>query len=221
MRYSLFIFLSCALVACKPDSGDETVDVGYAYFPVQVGATWVYDVDSISYDDNTGSTVIDTISYQYKEEITGTFKDATGKTGQLVSRYFRDRDTMPWIRVANATLLLTELDAQKVQENIRFAKLVFPLGNEKKWNGNAYNQLGKEEYEITSFDATRSMGGKVYDKTLNVLQEDELNAVDEIRREEVYARNTGLIYLVSDSINTQISGSRGYRYRLTLKSFTP
>jgi hypothetical protein len=53
------------------------------------------------------------------------------------------------------------------------------------------------------------------------LQLDELNAIEEIKREEVYARNIGLVYLLSDSINTQVNGSRGYRYRLTLKTYTP
>lgn len=221
MRNCLILFLFLALAACKPESNEEDVDLGYNYFPAQVGASWIYHVDSIAYDDNSGSTTIDTFSYQYKEQITGTFVDATGKTAQLVSRFFRNHDTMLWVRANNATLLKTELNAQKVSENIRYVKLVFPLEQFKTWNGNINNTLGEEEYTVRSFDAPVTVGGIQYPQTVTVLQKEELNFVKEIKREEVYARNTGLVYLLSDSIDTQVSGSRGYRYRLTLKSFTP
>lgn len=221
MRYRLFLVIALAFAACKPESSEEDVDLGYNYFPTQVGATWVYNVDSIAYDDNTGSTTIDTFTYQYREQIEGTFVDATGKTAQLVSRFFRNHDTLPWVRASNATLLKTELNAQKVSENIRFVKLVFPLEQYKTWNGNSYNGLGEEEYSVKSFDEPVKVGGITYPQSVTVLQAEELNFVKEIKREEVYARNTGLVYLLSDSIDTQVSGSRGYRYRLTLKSYTP
>jgi hypothetical protein len=221
MRYTILILFCLALGACKPEPDTTPVDLGYNYFPTQVGATWIYKVDSLAYDDNTGSTTIDTFTYQYKEQITGTFTDVSGKPAQLVSRFYRERDTMPWIRATNSTLLVTELNAQRVNENIRFVKLVFPLEAQKTWNGNSYNLLGEEEYTVTQFDAPKTVGGIAYGQTLTVLQKDELNFIEEIKREEVYARNTGLVYLLSDSINTQVNGSRGFRYRLTLKTFTP
>ena len=221
MRYTILFIFSLALWACKDDTDDKPVDVGYNYFPNQVGATWIYNVDSIAYDDNTGSTTIDTFTYQYKEQITGTFTDVSGKSAQLINRFYRERDTMPWIRANNATLIVTELNAQRVNENIRFVKLVFPPEHQKTWNGNSYNMLGEEEYTITDFDKPQTIGGVSYAQTLTVLQKDELNFIEEIKREEVYARNAGLVYLLSDSINTQVSGSRGYRYRLTLKTYTP
>jgi hypothetical protein len=210
-----------ALVACTQQTEPDAVDLGYAFFPSQIGATWIYHVDSLVYDDNSGFTTIDTFEYQYKEQITGTYINGSGKTEQLVSRYIKKVDTLNWEQLNTYTLLKTDLNAQKTIENIRFVKLVFPLTLNKKWDGNAYNSLGNEEYVVSTFNTSQTIGSSIYDNTLTVIQKNEDNAVEEIKRAEIYARNIGLVYLVSDSINTQVGGSRGFRYRLTLTSYTP
>jgi hypothetical protein len=227
MRFILILLLSVLVVACKTEN--EVVDLGYNYFPTHVGATWVYHVDSFGYDDNSGTTKIDTFAYEYKEQITGVYIDVNGKTAQIVDRFYKMADTMPWQKVNSSQILRTELNAQKVQENVRYVKLVFPLEKYKKWDGNLYNSLGEEFYECTSFDEAATVGNIPYSQTLTVQQVDELNAIEEIKRTEIYARNIGLVYFLSDSLNTQtdfnvnppVEKTRGFRYRLTLKSFTP
>ena len=209
------------MVACTKQTEPDAVDLGYDYFPSQIGATWIYQVDSLVYDDNSGFTTIDTFVYQYKEQITGTYMNGSGKTEQLVNRYVKKVDTLNWEQLNTYTLLKTDLNAQKTIENIRFVKLVFPLTLNKKWDGNAYNSLGNEEYVVSAFNTSQTIGSSIYDKTLTVIQKNEDNAVEEIKRAEIYARNIGLVYLVSDSINTQVGGSRGFRYRLTLTSYIP
>jgi hypothetical protein len=210
-----------SLVACTQQTEPDAVDLGYDYFPSQIGATWIYQVDSLVYDDNSGFTTIDTFIYQYKEQITGTYINGSGKTEQLVNRYVKKVDTLNWEQLNTYTLLKTDLNAQKTIENIRFVKLVFPLTLNKKWDGNAYNSLGNEEYVVSAFNTSQTIGSSIYDNTLTVIQKNENNAVEEIKRAEIYARNIGLVYLISDSINTQVGGSRGFRYRLTLTSYTP
>jgi len=211
-----------ALVACTKKGDDpSSVDLGYNYYPNQTGATWIYSVDSLAYDDNTGSTTIDTFAFEYKEQVTGTYTDVSGKTGQYITRYFRMNDTLEWQPANTWAVLKTELNAQRVEENVRYVKLVFPLENNKKWDGNAFNNLGEEEYKVEAFDEPITIGASTYEQTVKVLQRDEENAIEEIRKYEIYARNVGLVYMLSDSINTQVNGSRGYRLRYTLKSFTP
>jgi hypothetical protein len=220
-RFTTLLFLTIALVACKPQSDSDSVDVGTNYFPIREGAVRVYSVDSLAYDDNTGATTIDTFTYQYKEVIGSAFTDVSGQPAQLVNRFYRNHDSLPWIQATNATVMLTEFNVQKVEQNNRYVKLVFPLAVQKTWNGNMYTILDEEEYRVVSMDEAQTIGGKFYEQTLTVLQKDELNAIEEIKRAETYARNIGLVHLLSDSINTQVSGSRGFRYRLTLQSFTP
>jgi hypothetical protein len=125
-----------------------------------------------------------------------------------------------WIPLNQATQIRTALNAQRVQENIRYVKLVFPLEKNKKWNGNLYNALGAEQYTFSYTDNPLTLGSTNYPLTSKVLQQNEVNAIEEIVRYEIYAGNIGLVYALSDSINTQLSGSRGYRYRFSLTSFT-
>lgn len=210
-------------VACR-NKTEETVDLGYNYFPVNTGHELLYDVDSIVYDDNTGNTTIDTFNYQYREVITADVTDGAGRPSQLVERYFRDSDTGEWRR-GNTWLLSRDAgSAQKVQENVRFVKLLFPLNDHKYWDGNAYNNRGSEQYTIEYFDQPSTVNGQNYERTLKVLQMEEVNAIEEIRRYEIYARDIGLICFQSDSINTQPkpqggSKSRGLRYTLRLRSY--
>jgi hypothetical protein len=225
MMYTRLIcgfLLVSAIVACsRKDDDPSSVDVGYDYYPVNGGATWVYRVDSFAYDDNTGETTIDTFVFEYREQISGTYTDVNGGTGQFVSRSFKRQEAGEWEPVNAWAVLKTNLNAQRVEENVRFVKLVFPLENNKTWNGNLYNNLGEEEYSVEAFDEPLSLGAATYGHTLKVLHKDEENAIEEIKRYEIYARNVGMIYSLSDSINSQVNGSRGYRLRFTLKSYTP
>ncbi|MES2778553.1 MAG: hypothetical protein V4651_01530 [Bacteroidota bacterium] len=226
-RGILVLLISTFVISCSDSKSDEeNIDLGYNYFPTQVGATWIYDVDSLIYDDNTGQTTIDTVTYQYKEQITGVYKDVTGETAQLISRYYRYSDTLPWTVLNQSTQMLTALNAQRVQENTRYVKLVFPLAKNKTWNGNLYNALDAAPYKVSYLDEQLIVGNTSYPLTVKVQQKNEENAVKEIIRYEVYARNVGLVYSLSDSLDTQytLSGdplTRGYRYRFTLVSYTP
>lgn len=221
MRFIGIILCGLLALGCNKQHNDVPVDLGFNYFPTQVGATWIYHVDSLVYDDNAGFTTIDTFVYQYKEQIVGNFLDVSGQTGQLVNRFFRNADTLDWQQVNSSSILKTELNVQKVIENRRFVKLVFPLANGKKWNGNMYNSLGEQEFTVNSFDQPSTIGLTQFPLTLTVLQKEDINAIEEMKQYEIYARNVGLVYALFDSINTQVGGSRGFRYRITLTSFTP
>lgn len=218
----LFSIISLVGFSCSDSKkDDESVDLGYEYFPTQTGATWIYAVDSLVYDDNSGQTTIDTFRFQYKEQLVATFTDITGDTGQIINRFFRMNDSASWILLNQSTQLRTALNAQRVQENVRYVKLVFPLERSKKWNGNMYNALGTESYSVSYLNQPTTAGTSTYPLTTKIMQRNEVNAIEEIVRYEIYARNIGLVYALSDSINTQLSGSRGYRYRFTLTSYTP
>ncbi len=222
------LFISSLIISCKRNDSTTTVDTTYNYFPVDIGHTWIYDVDSIGYDDNTGTTVIDSSNhYQYKETITENFIDAEGKPAQKLARYYRRSDTNDWVS-ANTSIWVVSRDnlrAEKVQENVRFVKLVFPLSANSLWDGNMFNNLGRNNYFVDYYDQPATVNGIYYDKTLKVRRDSSVNAIEEIRQFEIYARNIGLIYFQSDSINTQPidttnkTKSRGFRYYVKLKSF--
>ena len=70
--FSVSIILALSLFSCKKDKSTAP-DLGYNYFPDQVGRYVVYDVDSFYYNDFTNQT--DTFKFQLKEKIQSIYYD--------------------------------------------------------------------------------------------------------------------------------------------------
>ena len=164
--------ITMAVFSCKKDAPVAiSVDLGYNYFPEEVGRYVIYDVDSISYDDKAGNR--DTFRFQMKEVIDSIFMDNSNRPTMRLARYYKKyNDTipyasMPWsdprIWYANRTTST----AEKVEENVRYIKIVFPAVKKKKWDGNVFNTLGKKEYEITSMDQPETINNVYFDSVLH------------------------------------------------------
>ncbi len=221
MKKLVYIFLSFVILSSCADSTDDdaSLDLGYNYYPAAVGTIWIYRVDSFSYDENSGSTNIDTFDYEYKEVITSILNSKPdGSYAEfLIDRYFKFSDTTNWSKANSWRLIKTNERIEKYEENVIYTKLLFPLTNRKEWDGNMANNKGKEPYTVRFFDEPFG----TYPLACKIEQFREENLIEEIIREEVYSRNTGLVYALSDSLNTQVKGTRGYRLRKSLISFTP
>ncbi|MCU0443120.1 MAG: hypothetical protein MUE96_12040 [Bacteroidia bacterium] len=213
------LLVAIAVVSCKPDDpNDVGTDLGYDYYPYQrIGSKWIYAVDSLVYDDNSGSTQVDTFRYQYMEEVGSEFTDDAGITNYQILRYYKFADSLPWVQVNAAVSQRNSLRAERVDENVRTVKLVFPPTEGKRWNGNMFNANSPLTYRIQWYEQPYYL----YDQTIYVEQIKENNFIDTINRYEVYARNIGLVWFFSDSINTQETGSRGYRFTYRLMTHIP
>ncbi|NJM26269.1 MAG: hypothetical protein HC859_13025 [Bacteroidia bacterium] len=78
--------------------------------------------------------------------------------------------------------------------NTDFVKIAFPATTGRTWNGNEYNDMGADEYEVTSINATYNAGDLNFPDALVVTQsnnEDYIVFLDQ--RTEVYAPGVGLI----------------------------
>jgi hypothetical protein len=189
------------------------------YFPLKQGSSFIYAVDSIVYDDNGPQQGIDTFNYQYKEEVGESFTDAAGNQAVFINRFYRQSDTDQWIPSRNYTAQLVSNTAQRVEENTRLVKLVFPLRERNTWNGNMYNNADYQTYRIVGFKTPYLLNNSAV-SSIKVQQWDIENFIEEIKRYEIYAENIGMVELLYDSLNTQDSGTRGFRYRLKLTSYT-
>lgn len=216
----LLILSALALAACNRNDDDATKvgSTGTEFFPVKTGSTFIYQVDSIAYDDN-GPQAIDTFSYQYKEEVAESFVDDAGKTAYIIHRSFRQHDSDTWVSAKNYTAQFLNNTVQRVEENIRLVKLVFPIKDRLSWDGNMYNNQGYQSYKILNFKRPYQLNNTTV-SSIKVQQWDVENFIEEIKRYEVYGENIGMVELLFDSLNTQDSGTRGFRYHLKLTSYT-
>ncbi|TAE79523.1 MAG: hypothetical protein EAY81_11165 [Bacteroidetes bacterium] len=223
MKNLLIVFITAVLfMACKDEGNeDEAGSIGTEYYPIKVGSTWIYTVDSIAYDDNGPTQAIDTFRYKYKETITSTDIDGTGNTEYLVSRYFTPTDTGEnWQSVNRYVVQLVNNKVQRVEENVRLVKLVFPLKDRNSWNGNMFNGKEPLAYRVQEFKRGYLFNGTTT-PSVKIDQYNVKNIIEEIRRYERYAENIGMVQLLFDSLNTQSTGTKGFRYRLNLQSYTP
>jgi hypothetical protein len=221
----VFSLLGMFLYACKKDSPEVVhVDFGYNYLPEEAGRYIIYEVDSISYDDVSHPP--DTTRYLLKEVIDTIFIDNTGKPAMRIERYYKfHNDTvpysvLPWTGPRVWFANKSSTDFQKVEENVRYLKLVFPAKEGKQWNGNIYNTLGEKDYEIISADKNEVINSISFDSVLTVKQFEQINFIEYRYESEKYARNVGLVYKERDSIyDGGGQDTIGYTYRQKIISY--
>ncbi len=203
--------------ACKKPKQENIVDFKYEYTPQVVGHYCVYDIIEINHDDAVG--LHETLNYKLKERIESTFIDAQGRPSLRLERskingsgnwYISD----VWYSTRTTTLY------EKIEEDIRYTRMTFPVKKESQWNGNATNTLGGENYAFSDVDVARSYNSLNFLNTTRVQQNDEWNFVQRKYGFEVYAKNVGLVRkyfkdLVIDSFDT-LRPKKGNEYYMTI-----
>jgi len=215
LTLTAIIFLG---VSCKKETA-LPVEMGYKYFPVNTGHWVIYDVDSVSYNDFTGE--VDSFQFQIKELIESVYTDNSGRESQRLERYFRQNDTSSWTIKDVWSITLTASVAERVEENIRIVKLIFPVEAFSEWDGNSYNTLGEQIYKYQDVHSAFTINGFYLDSTLSVLQKSQYTLISEDFQQEVYAANIGLIYKKYVSLEKKPTGeiTSGIDYSYTLHSY--
>ena len=204
--YAIPILLVLFAGSCKKDTV-VIVDLGYDYFPVEIGKYVIYDVERIFVDDPVN--VADTFRYQLKEVITEDYIDNEGNLAQRLERFERDSDTLPWV-IADvwASNRLAE-SGQRVEENLRIIRMGFPPRENFVWDANALNAEVELPMKYQEIHVPRSVNGFQFDSTVKIVTTLEPNLVDTIIDTEIRAKGVGLVYKSYVKTNTQIDGTTG------------
>ncbi|CAG5077881.1 hypothetical protein [Parvicella tangerina] len=185
----ILAFATTGFVGCKK-SDNQPAKMYYNYFPTEIGVWTEYEVREIIHNANVGS---DTSYYFLKEVVAEEFIDNQGRVTFRIERFKKDslneEYTISDVWYSN----LTNTTAEKVEENIRFVKLVFPVNENKSWDGNAYNTDIEWDYEYDSLHVERSYNNLIFDSTIKVQQVDNVNPIQKQLAYEVYANYIGLI----------------------------
>jgi hypothetical protein len=217
----VFIFNSCKRETVNP--ADYT---NYSYFPLTIGSWIIYDVDSVIHltnDDATNQpdTSIARSHFQLKEVIESDFIDGEGNTAFHVFRYKRLNDAFSWNFESVWVAKRTFNSAQRVEDNIRYVKLLFPLNpGTPSWNGNAYNDFPREDYSYTDVHVPSTVGSLNFDSVVTVLQFKDDNLIHRVFKQEKYANHVGLVYKQNDSLNINTIGqvTNGIEFKETIQS---
>lgn len=202
IRYckSIFFLILIILViwSCDTDKiAPRDMTLGRDYFILDIGHFVSYNVKEIQYALNQPPQ---TFTYQLREVVENAFTDETGGQSYRIVRYVRENGRQNWQIRSVWTARLDASGAVRTEENKPFLKLVFPFAEGKTWDGNTFNDLGREMYLMRDLGKSYRFDFKNYDETVTVLQSRDSNLVNKDFRTEVYAKGIGLIYKKSDRV---------------------
>lgn len=211
------LLLGLFFVACERVV--ETLpETDKSYYPIVQNKYRVYQVDSIVYDEYNCS--IQTKSYQVKEVTGASMIDGEGQIAHRLERYRRATASDSWTLVGIWSEKVEDNQVQRVENNQRFVKMVFPVEETKKWDGIVYirrdtlvpirggaidlykdwEQFTYKGVDQSYLDTTSNI---VYPATVQIIQVDKTNNIERRYSTEVYAKNIGLIYKKMQILDSQ------------------
>jgi hypothetical protein len=214
---------------CRKNEVENTTAVNsyYSYFPIRLGSTYIYKVDSLTY--NYFRHAYDSSTNYLKEVIDSPFTDNMGDKAYKVSRYWtQDTINIPWSMERVWTEKRTLRTAERWEENTRLVKLSFPIAPGRSWNGNSYNNGYYSTVGLDSFKSFNcsygdvhtpfKLAGKNYDSTALVNIIDYSDFLHHFKASERYAAKVGLIYkeIMDTASNLQHTIQGSYFYKQTL-----
>jgi hypothetical protein len=230
-RYFLALFFLLSILAgCKPDK--VTPVSKPAYFPLKAGRFYIYNVDSIRYQ-NVPFTVKepDTVHYLLKDSVVSSFRDHSGQLVFRIDQFRKNPSSIGWQFRKTFTRTNTSLDAEETDGNNRYVKLVYPVYSGRSWNANKYNSDDSLHTLTSSYaeiNKSWSSQGLKYDSTVLVQIQNDSNLVNTYIQTERYAANVGLIYRRHDSVfdhwngdNTSPHVLEGYKRQQVLSNYGP
>ncbi len=222
----LFLLLAISILAttcAERTIEDPRTEFGEAYYPLAIGNTWVYTLDSVVLRPVPGRISFDTVQLQMREMLVDTFTDAGGQLWYRGERAFRPTAGLSWQFAQTFLLGHTERGALRREGNLTFVTLPFPPTAGKRWPGNAaFDEfteigIGGETIEMfTGWDYRILASGEPSlspePDFADVVRLEAANFEGLIDRRyviETYAREVGLIYRELEILHTQCQSCCG------------
>src|SRR5690606_621120 len=182
--------LAMACIAGACDSDPKPVGSDHPYMPLMKGIYQIYDVDSTWYTA-TGEYEL---HYELMTVVVDSFPDADAGYTYVIYRYKRNAPETDWQYMDTWSARTTDLRAMVTEGNTTYVKFVLPVSEGRAWDGNAYNILDEDKYEMINTRKPFALEDISFEDCIEVNQNDDNDLVvrTDIRR-EVYARGTGLI----------------------------
>jgi hypothetical protein len=220
--FTIFVCL-LTIVSCQLGSEEREVK-GEAYFPIKVGNEALYSIDTVLY--NPFNQSVDTISHVFKEIVVEKYADNSGDTVFRIELQYWDKVKGDYVSFKSYERKIVSNYAIEKLENKAEVKMLFPVAQYKTkgsgytWNTNMFNTQTPVIIKYSSVFSSFNNGVKTYPDCivlkLNKPQSgviDVNNIVINNVREEVYAKDQGLIYRFIDStdnlaVQSALSGKR-------------
>jgi hypothetical protein len=221
---SIFLFFTLIWTACTTENEPTPELNGKAYFPLVVGKTLAYDLDSMTYTrTSTNQVKIDTNRWQIRETIVDTFKNSLGETVFRIERSEKRRGATETFKVKSVfSTVFTNGYFLRTEQNLRFIKLPSTFIQNTTWDGNALNDpsvkldvIGEvlEPFskrwtsEVKTLDKAEKIGTFDFKEVATVQATTDPKIFTELRAyTEKYAKGIGLVFREFKVLDTQKIG---------------
>ncbi|MCO6495942.1 MAG: hypothetical protein J5I91_09725 [Bacteroidetes bacterium] len=194
MRQQLILLstLVCIFLSCKNKKEDIVGILGQEYFPLNPGKEYIYQVDSIIFDDFNQS--VDTFTSRLRIRYVSQFFDSSNTPAIRVEYDNPDKGfNEPNNRWASV-IKFSENAIINYSDTFRTIKMVFPVKEGKSWNTNLYNNQNPKFYKFKNVDKPLDLNNFKFSQTVMVQQNELKTLLTEISAFEIYAKNIGMIY---------------------------
>ena len=187
--------LFSVLISCDTSEIDpEKIDSGSDYYPIAVGNFWVYAVDTTEY---AFSGAIRKGRYFMKEIVSDTLPDQEGARVFRLEIYRTTDTTKAWQIDSVWTVRVGKDKIIKTENNRPFVKLLFPLREGSRWDGNQYNPLQDSNsvywYTVRDLGKTTQFNNQNV-PSVEIAQKIDSNCINLSYFTEIYFKNIGLGY---------------------------
>lgn len=195
--FNFVLFIAALLFSTSSCKKEDAIipynpQLDFAYYPMNIGSFIEYDVDYIFWDDFTQT--VDTTNYILREYIESILVNYSGDTLYRIERNTKSHPDSAWNVSQVWYCGVKDNYIFKVEENIRYVKLIVPIQKNSEWDGNIYNDLETQSYKYVSVDEPKQFGNQTFDKCVTVLQQNYESLINQDFEEEIFAYNTGLVF---------------------------
>ncbi len=210
---SLF-FISCLLQACSDKKIEMSTPPLSDYFPLTVGKYITYRLDSTNTTQFGADTAV--THYRVRNKVDAEITDALGRSAYRILRTISDSAGSTGYTNNNTFMVSPQATdwIEKVENNLRFMSLRFPIQEGFEWKGNSFidalsvnspvRYLYDWNYVYQNVGQPFTVRGRTFENTITVLQRNEefpegpFDPAQPYKQWdysiEVYAKGVGLIY---------------------------
>lgn len=226
LKYLLLFFATFFVISCAKQSETLSIIAAKDLYPMQVGKTFTYRLDSTVVA--TFGASLQKKSYLSKDSIESSFVDNQGRKSYRIFRYITDTLlSKPYQYTATYYATIDSNKIEYVDDNLRFIDLVNPVSLNTTWKGNSYINtttnsdnyyLNNWQYQYQNINESFTVKKGVINNTVTILQQNESSATNfdpnfyhnKTYSIEVYAKGIGLIYKDFLHYTYQVTPSKYY-----------
>lgn len=194
-------FICCLLTLCFGCQSESELfeNQSLKYYPIKIGNFVSYEITETVYALQKKPRIT---SYQIKDRIESVFRQGMNGRPNVykVNRYQRKNGKYKWELKSVWTFWRDGRRVIRTESGTSHVVLTFPIEAGKIWNGNIFNNLGRQNYEITKPKGTYVPTGRnlVFEETVTVQESQDSSAVKKNVSNAIYAKDVGLIYRISE-----------------------